>query len=422
MTIRSSTDQRNIEDLLVHCLRTDGDHDESTRLSTLVTADSAALFDLARRQSVAPLLYHRLRARGLGAAAPAILLEGLRKSLLASAARNMCLYAQFRQIAAALHAEQIPLIVLKGMFLADVVYPNIAVRPMADIDILVARQDVERAAGVLIGIGYDYDSTRGVDFPARESKHLPMMVRDEAEAAVEIHRGICDSGESYFIDTAELFERSLPTTVSGLQVLRLSPEDLLLHLCTHMAYQNEFRMGLRPVCDVAATVDHYAAELNWTAVSERAVRWGIVRGTYASLLIAQRLFGAHVPSDVLVALKPTHVDQDLPQLLRDRLFISSAPRLISHPTPQFVHMLSRTSLKEKVHAVIQRAMVDRNSLALAYNVPNTAPGIYLCYLRRWCYLLTRYSPFAINAARRGDPAAGDVRLITAVHRWLIGED
>lgn len=413
---------RATEEILLDCLHAEGDRDEAARLAALDDDSAAELAALADRQQVAALLYHRLRTRQLESSAPPVLMERLKQAHGDCTGRNMRLYSELRQIASALHAKQIAFILLKGAFLAEAVYRNIAVRPMVDIDILVARDDLEKAADALTGRRYAAAAAQSVMGHPLDSKHLPKFVRDGAAAAVELHWSIHDPCERYAVATAELFERSIPASVAGIAVRRLCPEDLLLHLCIHMAHQDEFKMGLRPVCDVVATVLHYADALNWDCVSERAARWGVGRGVYLSLLVAKEMLGARVPQEALDRLAAGRREESLLPVVRERLFIPPVPQVISSPTRPFLHVLSRKGLQPKLQAVVEQARLDRQSLAAANGIGPGSPRIYFCYLHRCYDLLKRYSPLARKFVRKGDPSLRLMWLSATIHRWLVEEE
>ncbi len=52
---------------------------------------------------------------------------------------------------------QIKTIVLKGAMLAETVYPNIALRSMGDIDLLIHKDDLDRAAKRILELGYIFN-------------------------------------------------------------------------------------------------------------------------------------------------------------------------------------------------------------------------------------------------------------------------
>lgn len=73
--------------------------------------------------------------------------------------------AALRRITASLEGERIPLMVLKGMALAYIAYPNPYCGSMSDVDLLVRRADLEKAVKLVRGLGF------------RESTDVDLMER-----------------------------------------------------------------------------------------------------------------------------------------------------------------------------------------------------------------------------------------------------
>src|SRR5574338_600535 len=103
---------------------------------------------LAGGLGVVPFVAHVVREDDLGLPGP------VREQVLAggraNAMRQLRRHAALREIARSLEEAGIPLIVLKGMALAYLAYPDPFCRSMSDIDLFVPRADLERAV-VLVG-------------------------------------------------------------------------------------------------------------------------------------------------------------------------------------------------------------------------------------------------------------------------------
>lgn len=88
----------------------------------------------------------------------------------------------------ALAAEEIEAIVLKGGILSHLIYPEPGLRPMEDIDLLLASDSLSAARNILLSLGYSapLENTRY----DRLSHHLPVACRtDSGETiAIELHR------------------------------------------------------------------------------------------------------------------------------------------------------------------------------------------------------------------------------------------
>jgi len=131
-----TTDHRPIARLLIRLCR----GSESAPLVDPAHAEEVrAACEMSRRQGVASLLYQRLHHTPTFAMLP----DDIRVSL-SMAAREAALLSLRRQramadILAAFQARSIPVIVLKGAFLAAHVYRNPSQRQMLDVDLMVRR-------------------------------------------------------------------------------------------------------------------------------------------------------------------------------------------------------------------------------------------------------------------------------------------
>jgi len=100
----------------------------------------AVLGQMAQDQGVAPLLNWTFTQAGW----PASATPGPRSSLTAayyqSVALNSVLYQELEMILDALVTAQIPVIVLKGAHLATSLYPDLSLRPMHDLDLLIRKK------------------------------------------------------------------------------------------------------------------------------------------------------------------------------------------------------------------------------------------------------------------------------------------
>ena len=185
--------------LLVDCLKRDASAIDAAWLSDLSPECWQAFLALAATQRVMPLLWHRLRQKGLDAAVPVETAEAFRNASRRNTLHNLRFYGELRRLLSALKPEGIPLILLKGIFLADAVYGNMGLREMNDIDVLARPTDLARIAEILTGMGYTPPQPICVDTTLKSAQHLPRMVKPD-HAAFEIHWNLTCPGESFNID------------------------------------------------------------------------------------------------------------------------------------------------------------------------------------------------------------------------------
>lgn len=123
-------------------------------ISSLSLQDWASVLQVALQQNVAPLLYWTICNSDLSDFLPTEIRIVLKKVYYYSLANNLVLFKALGQIIENLAQEHIPVMVLKGGALAQTIYPDPGVRPMADLDIVIPKEDFKRAVSLLYEMGY----------------------------------------------------------------------------------------------------------------------------------------------------------------------------------------------------------------------------------------------------------------------------
>ena len=358
--------------------------------AALTAAQWDDLGKYARRQQVAGLFYQRLRQHGLDKIAPAALLIKGQQQAQQNTVRNLRLYHDLNQLVTRLHTQQIPVILLKGAYLAAAVYEQIALRQMVDLDILVPLERLEDAVATVTQLGYQPLTPIGnLQGHLQHDHHLPRFVKTGA-VSVEIHWTITRPNPAYTIPIQALWARAQPATVAGVEVACLCPEDLLLHVCLHATYHHFLEQGIRFLCDIAAIRKWFADTLDWVQFVQRAQQWGWAPGVYLALQLAVDLLDAGVPAVVLLALKPKSEEG---QMLADAQTWLSAQRVtVAQPVSRnFSQMWHDGRILDKANKLIQSIFLPRTVLTTLYPVAADSPIVYLYYLVRIKDLLMRYS-------------------------------
>ena len=378
-------------------------------------ADWEGLLELAADQKVTPLLYHGLLRRGLEGAVPADVWQSLRQAYLTNAAHGLKIYAELGSVLAALGREGIPVILLKGVHLAAAVYRQPALRIIGDVDLLVTAADLQRGVAPLSGLGYrsvrSFEADTRADLAA--GLHLPKLVKPEA-ANLEMHWSITPFGRPFSIAPDELWERAVPISVEGVDALALAPEDLLLHVCMHVAYMHGFNFGLRPFCDIAETVRHNGPDLNWGQVRARAQRWGWGRGVYLALRLAKEMVGAAVPDGVLSDLSPADVDATAVQAARELVFCDRSMKGF-----RFAGLWAGAGLRGKAVRLAGYVFPSRLELSSMYPARPDSPRILLYYPVHLGTLLRRYGSMTLRLLRRDRSMLLLAGRKNVVWDWLV---
>jgi hypothetical protein len=150
----------------------------------------------------------------------------------ASVVREACIDELLQACA---HADA-PIILLKGAALAHILYPSPAVRPMVDIDVLVAADAVPRVVEICRKLGFSFASTYHSRFAAR-MHHLPPATAERAgfRVALEIHTDAMSPDQADRLTFASLTEPPQRfRRGTGPDGLALGHTDMLRHLSRHV--------------------------------------------------------------------------------------------------------------------------------------------------------------------------------------------
>ncbi|MBV9851365.1 MAG: nucleotidyltransferase family protein [Armatimonadetes bacterium] len=261
------------------------------------TAQWDSLLSLARRQSVAPLLYHRLRGPSAPQPPPPVLSK-LRLLSHVNAARNQQLMDELDTLLTLFRSHGIAAIPYKGPVLAATVYGDLTLRACGDLDILLRPTDILRAGDLLRTVGYQPEHQ--FRDAREEAEHLradcEYNFRRASDAMlVELHWHFRPRFFPLPLDMDGLWDRARTVQIGSVTVLTLAPEDLLLVLCVHGAKHCWERLGW--ICDVAALL-RALPDLDGRALAAQAKGLGCERVLWLGLALAQDLLGIAPPDSL----------------------------------------------------------------------------------------------------------------------------
>ena len=334
---------------LFDCLKNDSDGTKLARLQDITCTDWEAVASEAANQRILPNLYQALRPYQCSLSIPAATEEIIRSAYYKSAVRNMKIFTQLLELLKLFHDRDIKVILLKGAHLAELVYGNLALRPMSDLDLLVKEKDLKFIHEQLLYAGYTFLGEN----PQSNTKHLAPY-RKRGGVAIEIHFHIADPPYSERISTAELWDRSKLETLHDQAVHVLSPEDLLLHICQHTCIQHCFDNGIISVFDIAKIIEHYRQEIDWDILFQRAETWGIKRAVILMLKLAEKIEGTTIPESLQSKLLP---DQDLaaPMVVAETLLLNKRKQPVS-TTRHLARLFDHSSWPAKITFIRQQLM------------------------------------------------------------------
>jgi hypothetical protein len=371
---------------LSQILRSDREDSEGIHIAQISNWQS--IVRQASCQRLAPLLYRRLKELKLSQAIPDDIFQVLHQQYLESAAQSMLRYHGFGRIVTALQKAHIPVIALKGVYLAVTVYKDPALRPMGDIDILIKSKDIAAAVKILQELGYEPYRNFDIETEKKYHRHLPAFIKP-GMPAVEVHSSIQDPDDPFKIDVDELWQRAYSTHINQNEVMSLDVHDLLIYLCINVAFSDLFKNGLKGLYDITAVINHFQDTINWDEVYQRAIDWKAEKPVYITLFLANELLGARLPEKFIQKLRPAGFDEKVFTISKDFIFMkhnNDNPEI----TPELSMLIKAPSLKEKARVLFRRLFISRWEMAELYRISPNSWRIYFYYLVRLIYLLTQY--------------------------------
>jgi hypothetical protein len=281
---------------------------------------------------------------------------------------------------------------LKGSHLAPFVYQDIGLRTMCDIDILVKKQDLPRVEELLLKAGYKhYTITNSVEWYKTNHFHLP-FTHPEGIKHLEIHWTIVTQHSLFAPDIEGIWERAKMETFFGTDTLVLSAEDLLLHLCFHIAHDDIFRCGARSFCDISAALIHYNQDIDWNQLQNRAFKWGFEKYLYITLHLSREILGASVPDTVLLALKPEKFNEKISLEARNRIFSRETGKPVIVDVAHMEKLHPDISLSKKISNIFHEIFIPPEEMVARYRLPPSSRRVYFYYFVRFFSFLYRKAP------------------------------
>ena len=405
---------------LLQLLQLDGDSACAVPIQDLSPGDWEEMLAIAVSHGVAPLLCRALQRSGARARIPDYVRKHLDDERHATAMINLRKYGEFRRIAQALRERNIPLIALKGLHLADLVYRDISLRPMSDLDILVPRHEVGRTIAAVQSIEYGFkEDVSGAARGMLGEKCNIGLAHRRLGLWLEIHWTLGEPGDCYAPPMDEIWRSAAPGQLGDADVQVMSPEFLLLHVCAHLACNHVFGFDLKALCDIAEIVRAHPG-LNWGALADQGRRYGWTRGVAAALRLARDHLGANIPAETLAALGADAVDPGLLADAIEHLFTFSGIPGELVTAPNLLAVASSATPWAKCAILWKRIFVPRSELSLLYGVPKHSPRIGLYYAVRLRDLFRKYaaSAWALNLSEPRLTAIASRRARLA--RWVTG--
>jgi hypothetical protein len=260
-----------------------GDQTGLDKLTSLVQEklDWEYVINAASQEGVASLVYDRIKKNQLELFIPQTILSSFESIYYTYSAANTLLYAELKNIFSALEEGGIPVILLKGGFLAANIYENIALRPMRDLDLLVKKKDILSSAGILERSGY---------LPIVKVKeqledccaYSITLAKENAgiynSVSLDLHWHILNTSwlmalSSKKCDIEQIWARAEQALVLDIPVRVLAPAHLFICLAVNAFTHCYQRIIL--LADLSHFLKRYKKIIDWDSLRQEARRCGL---------------------------------------------------------------------------------------------------------------------------------------------------
>ena len=278
--------------------------------ATIAAADWTRIATMAVDQRLEPLLaWHTERG---GWPVPTAVAEAWNRARRDSAIAALAQQSALRLALARLGEAGIAAVALKGVALAWRHYPEAALRPMRDLDLLVAADRAIEASQVLGAAGFIPETTDPATLrqALADDHQLPGQYHPGLGVTIELHHRLGDPPQRRGyrmpqLDPAGVMARATAVECGGATILCPAPQDLAAHMIVHALFGHRLDCGPLVLADL-----HFLAAdgaVDWAALRNDAENGGWGRGLDLLLALVERSFGAlpaplaQTPPDAVLA-------------------------------------------------------------------------------------------------------------------------
>jgi len=345
--------------------------------------DSAVTNIIARQ--TAPLFFKKLPLLSNRDLIPVEATNKLQQAYYKSLSRGMVLYNAFEKVAEAFCcATDIRVVVLKGIYLSEWLYGDIALRQFSDMDLLVSKDDAMQCLSILTELGFkpsDSAVTEFItEFIASKSEivhYAPMVIND---VSVEIHIKLHRQSKHYDIKIESFLNNAEKLLLRNKPVYALELHDLLIHLCVHL--DKHFRGGhvqFTSFNDIVNLLEKYQHEIDWTLLVQRCDYHECELAVFRFLVLIHKFYDAALPEHILRKYESDLTEAD------ELLFVG----YLNGVFPQQYYIDSHWSsicktkgLGNKIHYLIDLIFPPKKFMLHKYNIQH--PSLF------WCWYPYRY--------------------------------
>jgi len=276
-----------------------------------------ALLESADHHGISPLLYWHLREQ-ISQTTPPVPMQLLKARFENNAHRNLFLTGELLKVLNAFEEANIRVLAYKGPVQAALLYGNVALREMSDLDLLIEPTTFLAARKLLLGLGCRPALTLT---PKQEASRLRSdceseFVSPDRTVCLDLHWNIAPPhmGQRFYFD--DLWERRGTLLLGGRSLATFSAEDMAVILAVHGGKHLWERLCW--LSDFAKCLQ--APNLDWAILRTRARAARAERMLLLALSLAQAMIDVQLPPELSTALNADTALQGIATRIEQNLF------------------------------------------------------------------------------------------------------
>lgn len=246
------------------------------------------LSKLAYRNAVQSILYLSLRKQQ--ESIPSEIFARLEKSYQAALLRESAQQTELRFLRTAFGEAKIDFVLLKGTHLKSL-YPSPEMRFMVDMDILVRKQDLSRAQGIVLSRGFHTEFDNGKD----------LVLIKEPFLTIELHRSLFQPDYALYPYFTAVWDR---VEVAGEREFKMPPNDLYVYTLAHLAeHYTTAGSCFRPVMDLFLMEQRWGEQLDFSYIEAQFQSLGIAEFAENIRALGKSMFLDGEKNDTLLMME-----------------------------------------------------------------------------------------------------------------------
>ncbi|MBN1848685.1 MAG: nucleotidyltransferase family protein [Deltaproteobacteria bacterium] len=286
--------------LLLNCLKAEPDDKNIETVLSLVSKklDWQKVIRIAEQNDILSLFFYNIKQICHESAFPSDVFKDLSKRYHAINYQNIRYLQELKEIMILLGNAGIDAIALKGASLIESVWENAALRQMADIDILIRKQDISKAEQLLSDSGYvAHEGYRPKEWYREHHFHVAPYLHPKRKIPIEIHHNFISADSRIHLDMDQVWRHAEINTNREISTKRLSREDMFIHLCLHI---HSTCVGtIKYLSDIARFLKYYKGNIDWDIIEKKAKDKELIHCIYYSLYAANVFLAASIDKQII---------------------------------------------------------------------------------------------------------------------------